>query len=986
MREAATITGFLRHLHAARVVHVGPREYLAAERLLRTREDWPEPDLRAALASLLSGNREEWDAVAAEFDATFRPGSQLRPEDLPSSGGPEDDGAGEPVVRLEPPRTPSTWEQRRARLRAALGRTVAAATNAPRAWWETGVTLLLAVVVAVALAPLVPKQAREDPGGTGAGADTPETVDRTGTYLERLRESEVRPLPITLSPVPESATTMALVTLIGFVLAGLGIRFLGLPRAAATARRSRAARRRERARAKRSTLEEAQAASREALQIRYHVPEQAALSRQGILDSAEMLGRLLREERGNEVAPLPTLRRTLAAGGRFTPVMKPRHVRQEVLLLVDTEQGDHPWLPGFLRVAEAWRRQGVRLLRFDFQMAPVSLVDPDSRETWRIKEVARRTEGLPLIVFSRKLRPAGRTGEAQWLAALIAWPVRAWLDPDPRALSERTPMRRREIAGLRRRGFGRFPLTDRGVVAMARWLAAEGESPEAVDWTGGLASRSRAPGEPVEEALRKWALAAALVPDPSWDQLEAIRRHFPEIHGVLTDRRDLQRLLDWVGEQSDAPVELHGGRCLNIPEEHQDRWIRRQRELARQDPAQRDFEVRVRRLLLEQLEPTRPTQGQGLEYQRWRLKVATHSAVIEPGSARDLLGWAFYSAVAHEASRWVTQELARQGEGVGLAAFSRSDLEYLKGVEGSAEGVDVRELVWGYPRLWVRALLALAPALLVLAYDPARAPFDRIARLSEGRTAELKARLPAIYALETGTAWVDLAGGSFRMGSEDGDTDERPVRPVQVKPFALTRTEVTVAEYQRCREEGACKEKPGSGGSCNWGVEGREAHPVNCVSWHQAQDYARWAGARLPTEAEWEYAARGQGLDRAYPWGDEPADCTRAVISDGGDGCGRDSTWPVCAKPAGNTPQGLCDMAGNVWEWMEDDYHGDYNRAPKDASPWVDAPRGSDRVLRGGSWWSEPRDARAASRSWSAPGIRFGYVGFRLARSLPSGN
>jgi len=188
------------------------------------------------------------------------------------------------------------------------------------------------------------------------------------------------------------------------------------------------------------------------------------------------------------------------------------------------------------------------------------------------------------------------------LSALKYWPIRACLDSDPRPQEELAPMRRREIAELGRRGFGRFPLTDRGVVTMARWLAAAGESTRSVDWGAGLAAPG---GVAVEEALRKWALAAALVPDPSWDQLEAIRRHFPEIHEVLGDRRDLQRLLDWVGERTGADVELHGGRCLNIPEPQVDRWIRDQRALARRDPAQRDFEERVRRLLLAQLVPAR---------------------------------------------------------------------------------------------------------------------------------------------------------------------------------------------------------------------------------------------------------------------------------------------------------------------------------------------------------------------------------------------
>jgi formylglycine-generating enzyme required for sulfatase activity len=99
------------------------------------------------------------------------------------------------------------------------------------------------------------------------------------------------------------------------------------------------------------------------------------------------------------------------------------------------------------------------------------------------------------------------------------------------------------------------------------------------------------------------------------------------------------------------------------------------------------------------------------------------------------------------------------------------------------------------------------------------------------------------------------------------------------------------------------------------------------------EPYVNWSsGYRLPTEAEWEYASRSGGLERKYAWGDEKATCARAVIDDGGNGCGRDSTWPACSKTAGNTAQGLCDMIGNVMEWVQDCYHGDSYRAPADGS------------------------------------------------------
>ncbi|HQC44850.1 MAG TPA: formylglycine-generating enzyme family protein, partial [Myxococcota bacterium] len=154
------------------------------------------------------------------------------------------------------------------------------------------------------------------------------------------------------------------------------------------------------------------------------------------------------------------------------------------------------------------------------------------------------------------------------------------------------------------------------------------------------------------------------------------------------------------------------------------------------------------------------------------------------------------------------------------------------------------------------------------------------------------------------------------MGSNDLSWS-RPVHRVTVPTFEMSKTQVTVDQYIACVNVGACTE-PDTEDYCNWIKSDRGSHPVNCVSWNQAQAFARWAGGRLPSEAEWEYAARSGGRDWKYPWGDEEATCERAVISEGGNGCGRGSTWPVCSKPSGNTTHGLCDMAGNVWEWVQD--------------------------------------------------------------------
>ncbi|HQC45472.1 MAG TPA: formylglycine-generating enzyme family protein, partial [Myxococcota bacterium] len=233
-----------------------------------------------------------------------------------------------------------------------------------------------------------------------------------------------------------------------------------------------------------------------------------------------------------------------------------------------------------------------------------------------------------------------------------------------------------------------------------------------------------------------------------------------------------------------------------------------------------------------------------------------------------------------------------------------------------------------------------------------------------------------------GIKWVRIAGGTFLMGSDDGGSDEKPVHSVTVPTFKMTKTEVTVDQYRACVDEGDCT-APNSGYDCNWDKPDRGSHPINCVDWDQAQAFATWAGGRLPSEAEWEYAARSGGQDWKYPWGDEGATCARAVMADDmGAGCGRDSTWPVCSKPSGNTTDGLCDMAGNVWEWVQDGHHHNYDGAPTDGSAW-EPPTASARVSRGGSWAYYAGNLRAAKRDFFGSNMRTSGLGFRLARSVP---
>ena len=226
-----------------------------------------------------------------------------------------------------------------------------------------------------------------------------------------------------------------------------------------------------------------------------------------------------------------------------------------------------------------------------------------------------------------------------------------------------------------------------------------------------------------------------------------------------------------------------------------------------------------------------------------------------------------------------------------------------------------------------------------------------------------------------GIEWVRIPAGSFQMGSpasEEGRySDEGPVHRVRVRGFELAKTEVTVRQYRACVTSGACT-APGTGEFCNWGRSGRDDHPVNCVDWEQARAFARWIGGRLPSEAEWEYAARAGTTGARYGSLD-------AVAWHHGNSSG--TTHAVGEKRA--NAWGLYDMLGNVWEWVEDCWHGDYDGAPSDGSAWTTRCSGSFRVFRGGSWDYPAGLVRAAYRSRFSPGYRDDCLGFRPARSIP---
>jgi serine/threonine-protein kinase len=221
---------------------------------------------------------------------------------------------------------------------------------------------------------------------------------------------------------------------------------------------------------------------------------------------------------------------------------------------------------------------------------------------------------------------------------------------------------------------------------------------------------------------------------------------------------------------------------------------------------------------------------------------------------------------------------------------------------------------------------------------------------------------------------VLVPAGPFEMGSSQGRENEQPLHEVTLAAFYIDQYEVTNALYRRCVEAGACQ-KPG----CleTYEAKTKKNHPVVCVNWDQAKTYCEWRGGRLPTEAEWEKAARGTD-GRMYPWGDAPPDGTllnfiNSKLFD---------TRSVGSYPKGVSFYGVYDMAGNVWEWVADWYDENYYSNSLPGNP-PGPPTADYKILRGGSWYSNDNNVRATYRNYLTPDGQTDDTGFRCATVMP---
>ena len=232
---------------------------------------------------------------------------------------------------------------------------------------------------------------------------------------------------------------------------------------------------------------------------------------------------------------------------------------------------------------------------------------------------------------------------------------------------------------------------------------------------------------------------------------------------------------------------------------------------------------------------------------------------------------------------------------------------------------------------------------------------------------------------------VLVPAGSYSMGADYWAPYSLPIHTVNVPAFYMDIYEVTNAQYKAFCDSTSRTYPldPGFPGLTNYFTDSAYAnYPVVNVDWNDARAYAAWADKRLPTEAEWERAAKGNIDNRMYPWGNTWV-ATNANVGGGNADSFTYNTSPVGHYPNGISPAGCYDMAGNVWEWCEDDWHDSYNTAgrPDNGSAWIDSPRGSSRILRGGSWYLNYTYAQCAYRRSNDPANRNDRLGFRCSRT-----
>jgi len=253
--------------------------------------------------------------------------------------------------------------------------------------------------------------------------------------------------------------------------------------------------------------------------------------------------------------------------------------------------------------------------------------------------------------------------------------------------------------------------------------------------------------------------------------------------------------------------------------------------------------------------------------------------------------------------------------------------------------------------------------------SPVEAQLDRLRKLKKDAEAMQGDSVP-MASIPAGEFWMGVGGP---LGLED----ERPRHRIRLDSYAMDLYEVTTGRYARFL--GAT----GRGAPWQWesvNLQDDADRPVIGVDWHDAQAYCRWAGKRLPTEAEWERAAKGTD-ERRYPWGNQDPTAKLANFALGARFSYSQVLMPVGSYEGGKSPAGLYDMAGNVWEWVQDWYGADYFEESPEQNP-TGPSDGTFKVLRGGSWSELPKYLLTYARFKLLPTTRNAFTGFRCVKNV----
>jgi formylglycine-generating enzyme required for sulfatase activity len=332
------------------------------------------------------------------------------------------------------------------------------------------------------------------------------------------------------------------------------------------------------------------------------------------------------------------------------------------------------------------------------------------------------------------------------------------------------------------------------------------------------------------------------------------------------------------------------------------------------------------------------------------------------------------------ATAGVTQDMASDIKLAGVVpknSAEQFELAFWESIKDSDHRSDYEAYLKAYPQGRFVALAQARVARLKTAPAPAPAP----AAVARAAPAVKPAPPPAAAPARTANGaevkdcpacppLIALPAGAFTMGSNTSDPSERPAHTVTLAaPFAIGKTEVTVEQWNACA-------------ACHRSTQGART-PVRDVSWDDVQHYLKWLSSasgkayRLPTEAEWEYAARG-GTASAYWWGEKMA-AGKANCKECGPPWQGDAPANVGSFAA--NPYGLYDMNGSVWEWVDDCWHTSFKQAPADGRAW-DAPNCTVRVIRGGSWREGASYMVSSTRFKYDASVRNSQNGFRVARSV----